>query len=160
MAAMLAEIWAPPGPLRGSKRRGGRGRASEGQAGGQGAWRAGTEHLGAATVTARAHKAAGAGQPGRGGTGPSQRRRPPSSGGSVTRPEPRLVSAGSSGKLGALGERRGGVAGATSATRGTSSAPPFPLPFRPPSSHRKCSPQFPKSELEKTLEVIYFRPLR
>lgn len=36
MAAMLAEIWAPPGPPRGSKRRGGRGRASEGQAGGRG----------------------------------------------------------------------------------------------------------------------------
>lgn len=97
---------------------------------------------------------------GRAETGPSLRRRPPSSGGSAAClpacPESWLISARSSGKLGALGELRGGVVGATSATRGTSSSsvPPFPLPFHSPSFHRKCSPRLPKSEQE-TLEVIY-----
>lgn len=34
-------------------------------------------------------------------------------------------------------------------------APPFPLPSGPPSCHRKCLSPFPKSELVKSLEVIY-----
>lgn len=90
--------------------------------------------------------AAGAGQ---GGAGAIPRRHLASSRGSAACPKPRLISAGPSGKLGGLGERRGGVADATSATRGTSSAPPFPLPFCPPSCHRKCLPGFPQSELKE-----------
>lgn len=109
---------------------------------GQGAWRPGAGPRRATVQDA----VAGAGE---GGAAPSPRRRPPSSRGFDAGPEPRLFSAGPSGKLGALGEHRGGAAGASSTMRGTSSAPPFPLPFRPPSCHRKCFPCFPSQNWKR-----------
>jgi hypothetical protein len=66
---------------------------------------------------------------------------------SAAHPEPRLISAGPSGKLGARGARLGGAAGATSVPCGTSSfAPPFLFLFvLPPAAG---SAHFPKAELE------------
>lgn len=43
-------------------------------------------------------------------------------------------------KAGGEGPAAGGAAGATSTTRLSSTGPPFPLPFSPPSCCRKCLP--------------------
>ena len=158
---MLAEIWAPPGPPRGveaERREGACLRRTSGQAGGVACRATSGGHCRPLSPPS-AQVSGSLGRAGQGGDG-AQPAAPPAQLWGLRRlpacPESWLISARPSGKLGALGELRGGVVGATSATRGTSSSsvPPFPLPFQSPSFHRKCSPRLPKSEQE-TLEVIY-----
>lgn len=70
--------------------------------------------------------------------------------------KPRLISAGPSGKLGALGKGRGGAADATLATQHLLLCAALSSSFCPPS----CGSALPvsQSQLEKALDVIYFHP--
>lgn len=139
MAAVPAEIWAPPGPPV-------RGRG--GEAGGGVA--RGTERPG----PGRRHRLSRAqvcGIQGRAGRVPNQRPRP------FGRPEPPLISAESSGKLGARRERRGGAAGCHLGDARHLLLPAALSSSSPSSCHRKCLPPLPKVGTGK--DLLSYAPL-
>lgn len=142
------------GPRRGSRRRSRRGRASPGQAGGQGAWRAGTKRPRAGpldSALARWLRPQGQGR-----AGLLQPAAPPALLWGLPRPSGaaahfRRAQRKARGPGRAPGRSQGCHLGAARHLLRTSLSSSFWSSLLPP----EVPSPFPKSELEKTLEVIY-----